>query len=318
MKITVTELLLVATCGFVSLVLWGCVGDQQEEVVVIGHKWARKMNVENLASQWGKSWCDEKPSDAYEVSVSQYSRTEKVDRRTAQDGKNYTFREFLNYYGEPERRTAADGKNYTWEEYLEYYKNSTPEATAAWGQSKRCPANLKSDVKQVKKLWAAAGKDCLHCVEETFQDDWCVYKIDRWNVYRTLETSGTNAYPYWSRAFSAPCNKVGCEREKKVSETYTLDLKEITEDGKQSRTSCTTKQGGWSLDTWRSMEVGMSFHATRRAVIGLVCSSIQTPAKKTWETRIAKDGKPYDYAGFVEFYLGSEKEWASAKKRDEM
>lgn len=307
------SLLALVVCGFVACVLWGCVGDKDEQVVVVGHRWERQMKVEKLLAESASGWCHAKPAGAYDVSNYTKAHTMEVEKRTAKDFKNYTFREFVKFYGPKEKRTAQDGKAYTQEEFGTYY-NGTSKGTQEWEKAKRCPMDNAQAVEQVKQIWVDAPHGCMRCGKDTFDDDWCDYKINKWSFQSNKGTKGANAFPYWAQAFSPPCKTVGCQREIKTMQTYTIDLKEILESGKESETYCTAEHGGWDQATWRSMAVGMRLPAKRRMGYGILCGSIPHPAMKAEEKRIANDGKPYNYGDFIEFYFGSDKEWTSAKR----
>jgi len=101
----------------------------------------------------------------------------------------------------PEKRLADDGKTYTYKEFLSFYGRDGRGDTL-WMNAKIDDTADAKKQEQADEMWKAAtpanctGECCPNCHEETFDDFWCNYTIDRWTTKETLTASGQDAYPY--------------------------------------------------------------------------------------------------------------------------
>ncbi len=108
---------------------------------------------------------------------------------------------------------------------------------------------------------------------EPVYDEKCSYQIQKWKVSRTEKASGTSVKdtPKWPAVRLAKTGScLGCEREGKRSETYTVAFKM---DGSETK-SCNLAQ-----DRWRSVKVGSKWVGKVGVMSGsLDCSELK-PAK---------------------------------------
>merc|ERR1719401_1647686 len=113
-----------------------------------------------------------------------------VEERVARDGANYTFKEFLKFYGQ--------GKN-------------VARAQEEWAQA----------------ILDCTGACCPKCRKEDIELDFCTFSVHRWKVASKQKASGADRYPYWPLVKVDGCKELGCKRLGRRSESYILDMVEI-------------------------------------------------------------------------------------------
>ncbi|MCA9494662.1 MAG: hypothetical protein KC621_32260 [Myxococcales bacterium] len=104
---------------------------------------------------------------------------------------------------------------------------------------------------------------------EPIFEDWCTFSVDRWKEARTEKAGGKSLTPApsWPKVKVDGCSRVGCTREGKRTETYTVRFTDA--DGKAQ--SCNLAES-----KWRSMAVGSRWKASKGMVTGgLSCSDLQ-------------------------------------------
>merc|ERR1712217_565807 len=92
---------------------------------------------------------------------------------------------------------------------------------------------------------------------EPVEAEWCTYKLKQWKKIKTAASNGTGSMPQWPHVPVDDCSHLGCKREGKRQETYTVDLKMTDSAGQYVSTYCTTKHGGWDVDQWMGIRIGM-------------------------------------------------------------
>jgi hypothetical protein len=103
------------------------------------------------------------------------------------------------------------------------------------------------------------------------QDQWCRYSVEKWTVDRTEKAAGKGLddKPTWPDAgIRQEGSCLGCEREGKRSETYTVLL---TSAGDQKEHRCDLPQKTWS---------GMAKGARYQGAVGVVTGAIDCDALK--------------------------------------
>ncbi len=108
--------------------------------------------------------------------------------------------------------------------------------------------------------------------EEPVYDDWCTYKIDRWEVGRTERATGggTTPEPEWPRvSLSKTGTSLGAEREGKKTETYVVHFV----DAENNKTECE-----YDIGKWQSIADGSEWKAEASVLAGtLDCDSLGSP-----------------------------------------
>lgn len=104
---------------------------------------------------------------------------------------------------------------------------------------------------------------------EPVMGDWCTFEVQRWKSSRTERASGSGRQPApsWPVAKVDGCQTLGCTREGKRTERYTVDFRE--EDG-------TPQQCDVPAARWSAMEAGTRWRAEKQLLSGsLSCSSFE-------------------------------------------
>ena len=111
------------------------------------------------------------------------------------------------------------------------------------------------------------SEDCSTVYEDqSIDDDWCEFDIERWTEVRTEEASGKGIRPRWPTTKVSGCARLGCTRGGKRIETYTLQL--LGEEGETH--ACDLPE-----DKWSSIAPGATVTAQKRVLTGaVVCSSL--------------------------------------------
>mmetsp|Transcript_86050 Transcript_86050/g.152418 ORF Transcript_86050/g.152418 Transcript_86050/m.152418 type:complete len:334 (+) Transcript_86050:59-1060(+) len=285
------------------------------EVTAKRFSWNRSQNIQVYKKDFSSAWCSLKPADAYDVVVVEKKNRGKrfVEQRLAENGMAYSFAEFMNYYA-PEKRLAENGQFYTYKEFIEYYgKDGRGDAKWFAAQIEASPQTQKADEKwkDASPVNCTGETCCPKCYEETFDDFWCNYTVNRWVTKETRLTSGQDAYPYSSvgEIQTCPAVKLGCERTLAPSDKFKVDLV-MLEDTKKSDTYCSDGEIG--LEIFQKFRLEENYAARKRSGYGLLCSTIQFPARPL-EKHLANDGKAYTYIEFVDFYgADAAQKWAEA------
>lgn len=105
--------------------------------------------------------------------------------------------------------------------------------------------------------------------DEPVMDDKCSYKLNKWKVVRTEKASGNaSTAPHWPDAKLARTGEcIGCEREGKRTETYSVSLKDA---GGGASKDCDVDKTKWT-----SMKPGTRWNAEVRVMGGgVVCDSL--------------------------------------------
>ena len=88
-------------------------------------------------------------------------------------------------------------------------------------------------------------------------DDWCTYEIKKWTTVNTEKEIGTNLEPAWPTTAIRECSMtaLGCEREGKKTDTYTVHMK----DDNNKNHTCTFPETQWKsikVNDTQTMEFG--------------------------------------------------------------
>jgi len=107
--------------------------------------------------------------------------------------------------------------------------------------------------------------------EKPVYDDWCTFYVDRWKKARAEQAKGDSVDPdpAWPEVTVKECRQLGCERQGKKRESYTVHFERQGKDSSVS--TCDFDEIRWS-----SIAVGDYFTAQfRRMDGGLDCDSLK-------------------------------------------
>ena len=101
-------------------------------------------------------------------------------------------------------------------------------------------------------------------------DQYCTYKIEKWNAIRPLISSGKDLNPYSPKGTVETCTitRLGCQKKGEKTETYTVHFQDSTEEG--SVYTCNFTQ-----DVWKTYEVGVQYDAQVSLLGSLDCASLK-------------------------------------------
>jgi hypothetical protein len=102
---------------------------------------------------------------------------------------------------------------------------------------------------------------------EPVYDDRCSYEVDRWRKVDEAVAAGADRTPRWPATGVTPCQRIGCRREGRRSESYVVELTDSS--GKRHRCPM-------GLDRWESVETGSQWTAPVRVLTGgLDCDGLR-------------------------------------------